>query len=292
MRFMILILVLTVFQAVYAEELLIEKERGYYQLDFDKTYTTYIHQDIELMVSLPPGYKYTATVPGSRDFVSVGPIQNTMYLSRPVPDDVMTNLTCHVLTPEGYEKKLLFKLIGKKNAPKVIAIQFTEPNTSELNRTIEEIKNRYNDQLTATLAEQEKMLNQRVHGESMTELRHFMIPKRRGKFTVAYKGASAFVDGMFNSRGNTYIKVRTRNRNDNCDIVTLTGVQTGGKKGSIMPINLINITDNSDGTSTYLYTVPEIPFRYIQKKDKYKKIKVRLHFTVWSKKVIRCAKIS
>ena len=39
-----------------------------------------------------------------------------MYISCPVDHDVLTNLTLHVITPEGAEEKLIFKLIGKKGS--------------------------------------------------------------------------------------------------------------------------------------------------------------------------------
>lgn len=261
-----------------AEEITISQDRGEYQLNFDNIYTTFIHQDLELMVALPQGYKFLATIPGSRDFVSVGPIQNTVYISKPVPEDVMTNLTCHVLTPEGYEKKLIFKLIGKKGAPKVLAIQFIEPNTSQLNRTIEEIKSRYNEQLSSTMATQERELDKAIHAKTVESLTPWMINKRRGKIAIEYKGAELYLEGMFNSRGNTYIQLRTPIRADQCDIIQLKAVKL---KKTIIEAEKVGVIVNDDNTFTYTYQIPEIQFS--GKYHSFKEIKLTCLIKIWSK---------
>lgn len=259
------------------EELVINNERGIYQLDFDKTYTTYVNQDIEMMVSLPAGYKFLATIAGSRDFVSVGPIQNTVYISKAVPEDIMTNLTCHVLTPEGYEKKLIFKLIGKKGAPKVLAVQFVEGNTSELNRTVEMVKGKYSEELTFALASQQKTLNTNIHTEVVSNIRHWMFKKDRGDLSLEFKGASCFIDGMFNSRGSTFIQIRSPIIQDKCDVIKLLSV-THNK--STVNVEFVNHIQNNDGTYTYIYEVPEISFKY--KKGSYKRVRIKLNLQIWS----------
>lgn len=272
-----------------AEEMVIREERGYYQIDFEKIYTLYIHQDIETMVSLPTGYKLVSFMPGSRDYCSINKVLNTIYISRPVPDEVMTNLTLQVLTPEGFDKKLVFKLIGKKNAPKILAVQFLEPNTSELNRTIEEIKSRYNDQLSQTLAVQEKTLTENIHKEICNYVRHWMFTKKRGEVEVSYKGAKAFIDGMFNDgRGSTIIQVRTTVKMGECDVIKLSGVKMG--KGSVFEVEFIETVANEDNTFTYVYKMPEVPI--LEKKNKYRKIKVKYFFTIWSKTKVIKTKLS
>ena len=198
----------------------INQERGKYELDFNATYQTYIHQDIETAIILPVGYKFVACMPGSRDYVSAGPLQNTMYISCPVDHDVVTNLTLHVITPEGAEEKLIFKLYGRKTSPNVLAIEFERPNNSELNRTVEAVKARYTDQMNAKISEQEKNLNKTVHDGTIENARHFWIDPR-GDIKQEYKGADFYLDGMINSRGNTYVYIVSKNYRDGCDIIRL-----------------------------------------------------------------------
>jgi hypothetical protein len=273
---------------VFAGEVVINQETGYYQLNFEDVYTTYISQDIECMVSLPANYKFLATVPGSRDFVSVGPIQNTVYMSKAVPDDIMTNLTCHVLTPEGYEKKLKFKLIGRKGAPKVLAIQFTEQTSSELNRVVEEVKSRYNDQMSNALSVQEKTMNKVIHDEVVTNLRHWMFTCVRGEVSVSYNGASAFIDGVFNSRGNTFVQFRSTIPADECSVIKLSKVKIGKKQ--TFDAEFVKAHPNDDGTFTYVYQIPEVYFK--KQKSKYKKLKFQFIFTIWNKAVTVKTKLS
>jgi hypothetical protein len=267
----------------------INQERGKYELDFNATYQTYIHQDIETAIILPVGYKFVACMPGSRDYVSAGPLQNTMYISCPVDHDVVTNLTLHVITPEGAEEKLIFKLYGKKASPNVLAIEFERPNNSELNRTVEAVKARYSDQMNAKISEQEKNLNKSVHNETIENARHFWIDPR-GDIRQEYKGAQFYLDGMINSRGNTYVYIVSKNYKDGCDIIRLISASDKkGKKDKSIPVEpeLLKVNDNGDGTFTYVYSMPEIAIPPLHKTKK-----IYLTVAIWSKNFTLKFKVS
>ena len=267
----------------------INQERGKYELDFNATYQTYIHQDIETAIILPVGYKFVACMPGSRDYVSAGPLQNTMYISCPVDHDVITNLTLHVISPEGAEEKLIFKLYGKKASPNVLAIEFERPNNSGLNRTVEAVKARYTDQMNAKISEQEKNLNKSVHNETIENARHFWIDPR-GDIRQEYKGADFYLDGMINSRGNTYVYIVSKNYRDGCDIIRLVSASDKiDKKDKSIPVEpeLLKVNDNGDGTFTYVYGVPEIAIPPLHKTKK-----IYLTVAIWSKKFTLKFKVS
>jgi hypothetical protein len=283
-----LLMVLFIASLCLAESgvIVINQERGKYDLDFSATYQTYINQDIETAIILPAGYKFVASMPGSRDFVSAGPLQNTMYISCPVDHDVLTNLTLHVITPEGAEEKLIFKLIGRKAAPKVLAIEFERPNNSELNRTVEAVKARYNDQMSEKLTEQEKTINDAVHRETIVKERAFFIDGKRGSISREFKGASFYLDGMINSRGGTYIYIRSKNYKDGCDVINLAwAADTKLKDGSNAHFESVN--ENEDGWFTYVYQVPEIMIP-----EKGHKKTIWMCVSIWSKKITLSFKAS
>ena len=256
----------------------INQERGKYDLDFSATYQTYITQDIETAIILPPGYKFVASMPGSRDFVSAGPLQNVMYISCPVDHDVLTNLTLHVITPEGVEEKLIFKLIGKKGSPRILAIEFERPNNSELNRTVEAIKARYTDQMNEKLTEQESDLHSSIHQQTISRSRHFFIKGKRGEIKAEHKGASFILDGLINSRGNTYVYLKSGYYQQGCEIIKLLWI--GERKQNSGNADFISVSENEDGSFTYVYAVPEIS---IPKHGKTKRI--RMQASIWSKTV-------
>lgn len=253
----------------------LDSERQTVQLNFNATYITYIHQDIETMVSLPDGYKYTAVMPGSRDYVSAAPLQNTMYLSCPVDEAVSTNITMHVITPEGAEEKLIFKLKSSRRAPSVYAIHFTAPNTSALNRTVEAMKARFSKQLEERLMKQENVLDRAVHKETMLKAVHWWLGPTRGALSEEHKGAVVIVDGMINSRGNTYVYLRSNSPEDECEIVRLLGVEQRGANAGQMPPELVGTFEDEDGWLVKCYSIPriEVPQR---------KKRLRFNVEIWS----------
>lgn len=265
--------------ACYAQSNVVElsKERQKVELDFNATYKTYINQDIETAIILPPGYKYVACQPGSRDFISASPLQNTMYISCPVDHEVFTNLTLHVITPEGAEEKLIFKLTGKRGVPKVLAIEFERPNNSEINRTVEAVKARYTEQMANKLSDQDKELRTAVHKETIMSASHLFPKNKRGKIREEYNGAWLSLDGVINSRGNSYFYIKTASYKDGCDVVKLLWADDKKHKNTDTNAEFIGISENDDGTFTYIYSVPEI---FIPKKG-YKKI--RMGVMIWSK---------
>jgi len=256
------------------EEVVIKEARGEYILDFHKTYVTYISQDYETAVTIPEGYKFTAMMPGSRDYVSASPIQNTMYISCPVNEEARTNLTIHIKTPEGANEKLIFRLISAKSAPKILAIHFLEPNFSALNHTVEMMKSRYQDQMSATLAEQEEKLKKDVHDTALANQQIWFLDQNRKDIKIQYKGADVALDGMTNSRSDTYIYLSTTIKNGSCDVINLNTIEINKIK---KVVESVAINEVRTGEYVYVYRCSQIPF------PKKKKLKMKLDLTIWSK---------
>jgi hypothetical protein len=253
---------------------LVDRIRGEYELNFGAVYEIPIYPDIETMVALPPGYKITLAIPGSPDFVSVSVLQNTIYISRPVDHEVETNVVCHVITPEGLEEKLVIRCVGpRKSGVKVLAVQFTNPNSSETNRTIEAMKARYSDQLSAELSDQEKKLTKTIQKESMGDLRYFFVNSDRKDISEEYKGAEVLFDGMVNSKNNTYVYFISTVKNGDCDIVTLESVVRGNAR---LTPDLVGVKQLSANEYYYCYSIPQIQ---IPKK----KMKIKFEIKIWSK---------
>jgi hypothetical protein len=61
---LLVVCLLTNYESCFAETgvVVINQERGKYELDFSATYQTYITQDIETAIILPPGYKFVASM--------------------------------------------------------------------------------------------------------------------------------------------------------------------------------------------------------------------------------------
>lgn len=260
----------------------IDKIRGNFQLNFDDVYEIPIYPDIETMIAFPPGYTITLVMPGSPDYVSASVVQNTIYITRPVDHEIETNVAVHIVTPEGVEEKLIIRCVGPNRGTKVLAINFTQPNTSEINRVVETVKARYTEQLSAELAQQEKKLKISVHDKTLSEARYLFIHSSRRGVRQEYKGAEVFLDGMINSRDNTYIYLISTVKNGPCDIVTLDKVISGTAK--IDPV-LVATQKISDDEYFYCWSVPQLQ---IPKKSQ----KIKLLIKIWSKIHTLCAVIS
>jgi hypothetical protein len=270
-------------------EVNIKDTRGTYQLNFKATYVTYVNMDIELMITLPEGYKFVASVPGSKDYISATSLQNTIYVTKASEDNSFrTNLALHVITPEGIEEKLMFRIFAKRNAPKVEAIHFESPNASELNRTVEKIKARYQSQLNQALSNQENVLENTIHFETIRKGMPWFVHKRRGRHLVTYKGATAQFYGMYNSRSETYIYIKTRIKNlDNCEIIE---VEKAGAAKAMSDATFVYSYADEYGDWIHIYKIPGIRVKY--KKNRVKKQQFRIQYRIWSKQFIQKFKIS
>lgn len=257
--------------------------RGEYELDFSNVYEVPIFPDIETMISFPPGYRITLAMPGSPDFVSATVIQNTVYLTRPVDHEVETNVALHVISPEGIEEKLMIRCIGpRRGSAKVLAVHFTQPNTSEVNRVVETMKARYTEQLNQEMSQQEKELKISIHKESMANARAFFVKAGRKSLRKGYKGAEVFLDGIINNRNSTYIYMISSVKNGNCDIISLEKLILG--KRAAIP-ELIEVKQLSANEFYYCWSVPLIQ---IPKKP----IRIKFNLKIWSKSKQFSAKIS
>ena len=277
------ILIIAVCLSVSATEIVkVTKIRGDYQLNFDDIYEIPIYPDIETMIVFPPGYTITLVMPGSPDFVSASVLQNTIYITRPVDHIVETNLAVHIVTPDGLEQKLMIRCVGPRRGKKVLAVNFTRPNTSEINRLVENMKARYTEQLSAELSHQEKELNNDIHAKTISDARYLFIRSSRWRCSKEYKGARVFLDGMINSRDNTYIYIISSVKNGACDIVSLEKVLFGSAK--IDP-ELVSARQLSEHEYMYCFSIPQLQ---LPKKLK----KVRFLIKIWSKIHLLSARIS
>ena len=252
----------------------INKIRGEYEINFETVFQVPIFPDIETMISMPPGYKITLAMPGSPDYVSANVLQNTLYLTRPVDHSVETNVAVHVITPDGLEEKLVLRCIGpKKSSNKVLAVQFTKPNSSELNRTVEAMKARYLEQLHAKMSAQEKDLSDIVFQKTMSYARSWFIHSNRKKISKEYKGAEVYVDGVINGEESTFIYMISSVKGGECDIIDLERVSIDKRK---LTPQLIGYRELSKDEYYYCWSVPKVR---IDGKSK----KLRLFTKIWSK---------
>lgn len=240
------------------DEVIISQERSTFQLDFNTTYVTWVNLDIQTVITLPAGYSFTAGISGSPDFITASSVQNSMYITKTTAKSFpFSNLTAHVLTPDGREEKLVFKLRGDDKDRRIIAIHLQEPNTSELNRVVEKVKADYVNQLSMKLSSQEQQLDTLVHSNTIKQARPWSLrnPKRLSK---KYKGASGRIMGMINSRGYTYIYLVSSEELTPCNTVVLNAV--GRKKKEMVEATFIgaDLTDafGKDEKNVFIYSVP------------------------------------
>jgi hypothetical protein len=260
-------------QGVSTQVVGISSVRGEYELNFSNVYEIPINPDIETMISLPPGYKITLAMPGSPDYVSANVLQNTLYLTRPVDHIIETNVIVHVVTPEGLEQKLVIRCIGSKKSAKVLAVQFTKANSSEVNRTIEAMKARYIEQLNAKMSTQEDGIKKTVFNETMSNGRSWFVHTDRKETGKEYDGAEVWVDGMINSGDNTYIYIIANVKQNACNVVALENVMVGK---TTYEAQLVGVKELSEKEYYYCYSIPQLT---IGKKA----IKVNLLTRIWSK---------
>jgi len=260
----------------------IDKVRGSFQLNFEDVYELPIYPDIETMLSFPAGYTVTLVMPGSPDYISAHVVQNTIYLTRPVDHQVETNVGVHVVTPEGVEEKLVIRCVGPARGTKVLAVNFTRPNTSEINRVVETMKARYTDQLAAELSHQEKFLKKSIHDKTLSDTRYIFIDAARRQRRKEYKGAQVFLDGMINSQDNTYIYLVSTVQNASCSIVSLEKVMAGNAK---VDPQLISVQKLNEHEFLQCWSIPalQIPL---------KRQKVKFLIKIWSKLHTLSASIS
>lgn len=247
--------------------------RGEYELNVSNVYEIPINPDIETMISLPPGYKITLAMPGSPDYVSVNVLQNTLYITRPVDHVVETNVIVHIVTPEGLEQKLVIRCIGSKKSAKVLAVQFTRVNSSEVNRTIEAMKARYVEQLNAKMSAQEDSVKKNVFISTMVFTRSWFVHTDRKKTGVNYNGAEVWVDGMVNSGENTYVYMLANVKQGACDVISLINVMVGKASYDAVFVGSVDLTETE---TYYCYSIPQIP---IGKKGR----TIKLMTKIWSK---------
>lgn len=274
---------LVVFVGSATEVVQIEQIRGEYELNFGVIYEVPIYPDIETMIALPAGYKITLAMPGSPDYVSATVIQNTIYLTRPVDHRVETNVAVHVITPDGIEEKLMIRCVGPRKGTKVLAVHFTRPNTSEVNRIVESMRGRFTEQLNIELSRQEKRLNEDVHEKTLADARYLFIRSSRKKVRKEYKGAEVYLDGMINSRDYTYIYMVSTVKQGECDIVGLEKVSEGDKE---LTPELVSVQKLAEGAFYYCWSVPRL--RVPEKKT----MKVEFNVRIWSKVHTLSAKVS
>lgn len=263
----------------------ISEERGEYELNPLAVYELPLANDIQTIITLPPGYTLTWTQPGSVDFIAASQIQNTAYVSKAVDHSIETDLILHVTTPLNVEEKLVFRCTSAGKGQKVYAVHFTKPNTSEINRVVETMRIRYADQLNSKLTDEEKRLGVAIHDETMTDERNFFIAGHRKSIKKEYKGATVYLDGLTNSRNSTFIHLIASVNSDSFKIIQLIKV-IGPDKQELTPQALETI--KLPGSANEYYYTWEIPRIAIPKNKK----TIDLLMQIWSKPQKMSFKIS
>jgi len=291
----IVFLLLCVSSILFAQQTQsIVDKRGKYQLNFDVTYKIGVSRGIQTMIELPAGYTYTGTIIGAGYYVSVSELQNVMYMTKLAEDNFETNIIFHIITPEGFEKKLILTVHGVSKEHAIYAVQFEDPNISEINNIVREMKTRYDEQITVVLSEQEKSVKNTTYRNTMREVRTMQIKTRkRGQKIYSNKGVKGFIDGIYNSQGTSYIRT-VSNVPDECKKLRLIKISKGK---NYRECTLFNKDEDEKGNTVLIFETPElVPVMHKRCSRKnfnhYKNVKYQFHFKIWDENVNRKLKIS
>jgi len=291
----VIILLLFVSSILFAQQTQsILSKRGKYQLNFDVTYRVGVSRGIQTMIELPGGYTYTGTIIGAGYYVSVSELQNVMYMTKLAEDNFETNIIFHIITPEGFEKKLILTAYGVSRENAIYAVQFEDPNVSEINNIVREMKTRYDEQITTVLSEQEKSVRNTTHRNVMREMRTMHIrTQRRGLDIFSNKGVEGFVDGIYNSQGTSYIRI-VSNVPDECKKLRLVKI-TQGKNSR--ECTLFSKDEDEKGNTVLIFETPElVPVMHKRCSHKnfnhYKSVNYQFHFKIWDEDVKQKLEIS
>jgi len=282
--------------SAFSSQAYITKQRGKYQLNFDVTYRVPVARGIQTMIELPNGYTFTGTVIGAGYYVSVSELQNVMYMTKLAEDTFETNIIFHIVTPEGFEKKLIMTVWGANKENAVYAIQFDDPNVSEINNIVREMKTRYDEQVAIALSEQEKRVKTTTYNEAMSEIRTMQIKtKKRGRKLFDNKGVEGFVDGIYNSKGVTYVRVISNVPYDNCQKLRL--IKISSQKNTGRECWLFDTFEDYKGNTVLIFEASEIvPVMHKKCSRKnfnhYKNVKYKFHYKIWDEDVTQKLKIS
>jgi hypothetical protein len=273
----------------------IQSKRGKYQLNFDVTYKIGVARGIQTMIELPSGYTYTGTVIGAGYYVSVSELQNVMYMTKLAEDHFETNIIFHIVTPEGFEKKLILTVFGVDKDNAIYAIQFEDPNVSEINNIVREMKAKYDEQAALALSEQEKSVKKTAREKTLQEIRTMEIKTpKRGRKVFGKKGVKGFVDGIYNNDGTSYIRIISNVENQ-CNKLRLEKISH--KKSSRDCYFFAEDTDFRGGNTVLIFETPEffpVTHKRCSKKNfnHYKNVKYKFHYKIWDEKVTQKLKIS
>jgi hypothetical protein len=279
---------------VLAQTQAIVSKRGKYQLNFDVTYRLPVVRGIQTMLELPSGYTYTGTVIGAGYYVSVSELQNVMYMTKLAEDNFETNIIFHIVTPEGFEKKLILTVFGSDKESAVYAVQFENPNVSEINNIIREMKARYDEQVAEALSEQEKLVRKATYKKTISQVRTMEIKTgKRGKKVFGNKGVKGFVDGIYNSEGTSYIRIISNVENE-CDKLSLVKISLGKNSRECF---FVDDDIDAQGNTVLLFEtaemVPVMHKRCPRKNfEHYKNVKYKFHYKIWDENVKRRLRIS
>ena len=275
----------------------ITAQRGRYQLNFDVTYRMGVSRDIQTMIQLPGGYSFVGTVIGAGYYVSVSELQNVMYLTKLGEDNFETNVIFHILTPEGFDKKLIFTVHGVPKAQAVYAIQFDSPNFSEINDIVRAIKAQFDDDVAVLLSEQEISVRRAVNSQTLSSIRTMEIrTRKRGSKTFSNKGVEGFIDGIYNSEGVSYIRVITNVPHDNCQKVRLIRISRR-KGGNGRESFLFDAFEDERGRTVLIFETAElvpVMHRRCSRRNfnHYRNVRYRFHFKIWDEDITRKLRVS
>lgn len=290
-----LFLLFSISFCVFAQTQTISAQRGRYQLNFDVTYRIGVSRGIQTMIELPGGYTFTGTVIGAGYYVSVSELQNVMYMTKLAEDNFETNVIFHIVTPEGFERRLIMTVFGANTSSAVYAVQFEDPNVSEINAIIREIKARYDEQCAQVLSEQEKSVKRAENKRVLSDVRTMEIKtRRRGRKLLSNKGVKAFVDGIYNSEATSYIRVISNVAHDNCDKLRLIKIS---QKKNGRECFLFDTYEDERGRTVLIFETSELRPVMRQRKNRrnfnnYKNVRYRFHYKIWDEDVRQRIRIS
>lgn len=267
------ILVCAVTGAVIGKEIEISQEKGNYVMDFEVVYVLHVNMDIWTAISIPDGYRITAVIPGSPDYIQAKYIQRRAYISKTAPGaGFVTNVTIHVVTPEGMEKELSFKCIPQLRKHRTLQVNLTEPDYTACNELVSAVKAKYKVDMKNRLEKQKRILDTALVTRTMLRARPVFFGLHRGALSQKYKGAEVFVDGMIQAEGDYYIYVRGFCDQRDVDIVKLQSIRIDG---ATRKADLVHIENVDTRQFKYVYKVSATAI--------HSKRSISFHIEIWSK---------
>lgn len=266
------LIIVSVMVSASGKTININKPRGQYVLDMDAIYVLNVNLFIRTYIKFPQGYVVTAAPAGSKDFVGVTYSQNRVYVTNSSPERTwITNLTVHIVTPEGLEREIVFKCVPNRNRKITYGVSFIEPDYSPCNEMVKASQMKYKNELIGTLEDQKKELDSMITHSTLLKTRSVYAGKIGSK-GVNYKGAYVYLSGIIEYKSNYYLTLIANVNATDSNAIKFIGVKNND---NVLPVDKLNQSRIGDQNYKYVCCCPSV--------SDGKKKKIKIMVEVWSK---------